>query len=178
MRLYKSNCRSSGAEISVTHIHGGCPFREGTGPLCIASRCYCDLPRPRFVYFGNLRESGPSRYPTGDMARYKGQRKSHRRWIAAPVLICSRGAHIEGHSINISDGGIYLFAAANLSLGEQIEIEFCPPDSGSVIRTWGTVRRRALYLYAIEFVSEDAASARDRTSARTHPVQPIPEAGA
>lgn len=92
------------------------------------------------------------------------------------MLLRHHGLRIEGFSINISDGGIYLFATANLSPGELIEVEFCPPDRGTVVRTWGTVRRRALYLYAIEFVSEDAASARDRTSARTHPVQPIPEA--
>jgi len=113
-------------------------------------------------YLGNLRADALSRYFSRDMARYKGQRRSDRHWVAVPVLIRHRGARIEGLSINISDGGIYLFAAANLSLAERIEVEFCPPDSESAVRTWGTVRRRALYLYAIEFVSEDAASARDR----------------
>jgi hypothetical protein len=110
------------------------------------------------------------------MARYKGQRKSTRRWIGVPVHIRNRGSCIEGFSINISDAGIYLFAAANLSIGTQVEIEFNSPESKQLVRTRGTVRRRALYLYAIEFVSEDAASARDRMSARTHPLQPIPEA--
>ncbi len=57
---------------------------------------------------------------------------------------------------------MYLFAAANLSPGSQIEIEFRPPDSKEVFRTFGMVRRRALYLYGIEFLSDNAAGTRNR----------------
>ena len=79
-----------------------------------------------------------------------------------PVLLRHRGSRIEGHSINVSQDGILLFAAAHLSPGTQIEIEFRPPDSKEVLRATGTVRRRALYLYAIEFLRDDAAATRDR----------------
>ena len=118
------------------------------------------------MYLGNLRADALSRYFSEDMPRYKGQRKSDRHWVAVPVLIRHRGSRIEGVSINISDGGIYLFAAANLSLGTQVEIEFRPPKSTHEICTRGTVRRRALYLYAIEFLIDDAASTHDRTAAQ------------
>ena len=119
------------------------------------------------VYFGNLRENAPCRYCSADMlfARDKDRRQSYRQWVAVPVLMRHRGSRIEGLSINISEGGMYLFAAANLLPGTQIEIEFCPPESKELVRTCGAVRRRALYLYAIEFLNEDAASAHDRTSA-------------
>ena len=76
---------------------------------------------------------------------------------------------IEGHSINLSQGGIFLFAAAHLLPGTQIEIEFRPPDSKEVLRATGTVRRRALYLYAIEFLRDDAAVARDCAVVQENP---------
>jgi PilZ domain-containing protein len=121
-----------------------------------------------FSYFGNLRASTPSRYCIGDMLfrPAKNRRQSRRQWATVPVLIRHRGSRIDGHSINISEGGMYLFAAAHLSPGTLIEIEFRRPNSKEVIRTCGAVRRRALYLYGIEFVSDDAAT-RDRTSVQT-----------
>ena len=70
---------------------------------------------------------------------------------------------MEGFSINISEGGLYLFAAANFSSGTQIEIEFRPPDCKELVRATGAVRRRALYLYAIEFLSDDAPATMNRT---------------
>jgi len=109
----------------------------------------------------------PGRYFIADMlfARDKDTRRSHRHWMSVPVLMRHRGSCIEGLSINISEGGMYLFAAAKLLPGTQIEIEFRTPESKKLVRTCGTVRRRALYLYAIEFLNGDAASAHDRTSA-------------
>jgi PilZ domain-containing protein len=93
----------------------------------------------------------------------KNQRQSKRQWVAVPVVIRHRGSRIDGHSINISAGGMYLFAAAHLSPGTLIEIEFRPPNGKEVVRSTGTVRRRALYLYGIEFLGDHAAT-RDRTS--------------
>jgi len=99
--------------------------------------------------------------------RDKDRRQSHRQPVAGPVLIRNGRLRIDGLSINISEGGIYLFAAANLELGTQIEIEFHAPDSKQLVRAIGAVRRRALYLYAIEFLSDNAASTRNRTPAQT-----------
>ncbi len=81
----------------------------------------------------------------------------------------SHGSCIDGVSINISEGGIYLFAAANLSLGTQIEIEFRPPDSKEPVRACGTVRRRVLYLYAIAFLSDEAGVRPERHDSAERP---------
>jgi hypothetical protein len=52
---------------------------------------------------------------------------------------------------------MYVFAAANLSLGDEVEIAFRPPDKKKVIHTSGIVRRRAVYLFGIEFLNDDPA---------------------
>ncbi len=53
-------------------------------------------------------------------------------------------------TINVSEHGMYLFAATNLSLGTTIEVAL--RHSGRT-NFWGSgiVRRKALYLYGIEF---------------------------
>jgi hypothetical protein len=56
--------------------------------------------------------------------------------------------------MNISGGGMGLFAVANLPVGSQIEVEFPSPESGRRTRIPGTIRHRALYLYGIEFLPE------------------------
>ena len=119
-------------------------------------------------YFGNLRANAPSRYCIGDMLfrPARNRRQSKRKWVTVPVLIRHRGSRIDGHSINISEGGMYLFAAAHLVPGTQIEIEFRLPHAKKLVRATGTVRRRALYLYGIEFLSDDAAATRGRTTAQ------------
>lgn len=135
-------------------------------------------PAYQLVYFGNLRASTPSRYCIGNMlfAPAKNRRQSPRQWISVPILIRHRGSRIDGHSINISEGGMYLFAAAHLRPGTQIEIEFHPPDSKELVRATGAVRRRALYLYGIEFLSDDAAATRGRTTVQTD--NPMPSMSA
>jgi hypothetical protein len=100
------------------------------------------------------------------MARYNVQRQSKRQWVAVPVVIRNGGLPVDALSINISEGGIYLFAAANFSVGSQIEIEFRAPGSKHLVRTSGTVRRRAVYLYGIEFLNV-AAPTDDRNHAET-----------
>jgi hypothetical protein len=116
-------------------------------------------------------------YTVSDMVfpSAKNRRRSHRQWVSVPVLIRHRGSRIDGHCINISEGGMYLFAAAQLLPGTQIEIEFRPPHVKEVVRAIGAVRRRALYLYGIEFLSDDAVTG-DRTNVQTENPTPATSA--
>jgi hypothetical protein len=95
------------------------------------------------------------------------RRRSHRHWAAVPVVIRHYGARIDGITINLSEGGMYLFAATYLAPGTQIEVEFLPPGEKQLVCMSGTVRRRALYLYGIEFLPDDATAARDRAAIDT-----------
>ena len=64
---------------------------------------------------------------------------------------------VEGVTINVSEHGIYLFAAANLGVGTQIEIAYRPPRANKTICACGIVRRRAVFLYGIEFLNDNTA---------------------
>ena len=88
------------------------------------------------------------------------RRRSPRRWLATPVVICYYGARIDAISINISDSGMFLFAAAHLPVGAEIEIEFHVSGEKQSVSRIASIRRRSLYLYAVEFlpITEHAKS--------------------
>ena len=85
------------------------------------------------------------------------RRRSFRHWVAIPVVLRHRGSRIEGVSINLSEGGMYLFAATYLPVGALIELEYRPQKAKPSIFVNATVRRRALYLYGVEFQGDDAS---------------------
>ncbi len=60
---------------------------------------------------------------------------------------------------------MYLFAVANLAIGEMVQVEFRNPSSQKLVRVFGTVRSRAVYLYGLEFVP----------SGFSHPGSPQPK---
>jgi hypothetical protein len=86
------------------------------------------------------------------------QRRFRRHWMSVPVDIRDAESRMDGVSINISEGGMYLFAATNLPVGSRIELEFRPPDKNQPRRVCGVIRRRALYLYGIEFLHGEGDS--------------------
>ncbi len=87
------------------------------------------------------------------------RRRSPRQWITVPVVIRHRGVHIDGVTINLSESGMFLFAAADLPPGTQVELEFLPPNTSEIVRVVATIRRRALYLFAVEFQEDQMAHA-------------------
>jgi hypothetical protein len=82
------------------------------------------------------------------------RRRSERRWTALPVQIGMGKSLIEGTSLNLSEHGMYLFTAAHIPLGSNIEIVFCPPEEKSPVHVSAIVRRKVVYLYGIEFLTE------------------------
>jgi PilZ domain len=87
----------------------------------------------------------------------KAPRRSPRQWIAVPVRIRAGELRVDGVTINVSAHGMYLFAAANLAVGIQIEIAYRPPRASKTVCACGIVRRRAVFLYGIEFLTDDTA---------------------
>ncbi|HEV2730783.1 MAG TPA: PilZ domain-containing protein [Terriglobales bacterium] len=79
------------------------------------------------------------------------RRRWQRHWLNAPIRVFTDSTVIDGRGIRLSEGGIYLFALANMTPGEQIRIEYAAPPSGQSLSRSGVVRNRAIYLYGIEF---------------------------
>ncbi len=99
-------------------------------------------------------------------AQYSIPRRWPRQWWNNSVEVFTTSAHVKALGMNISVGGMGLFAVANLHVGSPIEVEFESPQSGKRHRLRGIVRHRALYLYGVEFVNHrQFVSAGSSTSA-------------
>ena len=83
--------------------------------------------------------------------------------MAVPVRIRMSGLHVDGVTINVSEHGMYLFAATNLPVGSEIEIEYRLSGGQESVCACGMVRRKAVFLYGIEFLNSDAAAIGERT---------------
>ena len=86
----------------------------------------------------------------------ENRRRSQRQWAAVPVRIHVSGSRVDGVTINLSDHGMCVFAVAHLSIGAELEIAFRRPGEERLVRAYGVVRRRAVYLYGIEFLNNYA----------------------
>jgi hypothetical protein len=94
------------------------------------------------------------------------QSAESRRWKRRPIDVPTRivaddlpGVDaIVGRGTKMSEGGICLFAVADLAIGAHVDVEFTDSPVGSPLRVRGIVRNRVVYLYGIEFLihcSED-----------------------
>ena len=90
-------------------------------------------------------------------------RRSKRQWFNTSVRVFTDRGQMDAFGINLSEGGMGLFAVAHMSVGSRVEIEFCPPQASEAVRMEATVRHRALYLYGIEFLPH-SDQFRDSTS--------------
>jgi hypothetical protein len=98
--------------------------------------------------------------PTSLLAK-RERRRWKRHWFNGSIQVVQGGHSIAGLGIQVSQGGMYLFAIADLPVGSEIEIAFTAPDSREPIRLSGAVRHRAVYLYGVEFLPEEHDGAAD-----------------
>jgi hypothetical protein len=61
---------------------------------------------------------------------------------------------VDGRGVHFSEGGLCLFAAANLPVGSQVKVEFRTPFTDEPVRVRGKVRNRSVYLYGVEFLAD------------------------
>ncbi|MDT8070430.1 MAG: PilZ domain-containing protein [Terriglobia bacterium] len=99
----------------------------------------------------------------------RDQRRSPRRWISLPIHILMGKSRMEGTTLNLSDHGMYLFTAANISLGSEIKILFRPPAEKETIQLSAIVRRKVVYLYGIEFIDCSKSVAPQVTAGKITP---------
>jgi hypothetical protein len=92
------------------------------------------------------------------------QSVNRRRWQRFPFdasvrVVVDHSAEltvVDGRGVHFSEGGICLFAAANLAVGSQVNVEFRTPHTDQPVRVRGKVRNRSVYLYGVEFLPRKA----------------------
>jgi len=90
------------------------------------------------------------------------QQANRRRWQRYPFKASVRvvvdqsvdKTVVNGRGVQFSEGGICLFAAANLPVGSQVNVEFKSPNGNEPVKVRGKVRNRSVYLYGVEFLSD------------------------
>jgi hypothetical protein len=92
-------------------------------------------------------------------------RKNRRRWERRPFDAQIRvvvdhptdKTVVNGRGVRLSEGGICLFAAANLPVGSNVKVEFKNPNTDEAVRVRGKVRNRTVFLYGVEFFANETA---------------------
>ncbi len=92
---------------------------------------------------------------------------SMRRWqrskIRVPVTVIVRKSnktvYVDGRGTDLNQGGIAVFAGAELGIGEEVEISFTPPYHGEPLVARTIVRNRRGYTYGMEFVVDGGGDA-------------------
>jgi hypothetical protein len=91
------------------------------------------------------------------------QQPNRRRWERHPfdgqlrVVVdhATDRTIVDARGVRLSEGGICLFAAANLPVGSHVKVEFNSPRTHESVRVRGKVRNRSVYLYGVEFLSDE-----------------------
>jgi len=83
------------------------------------------------------------------------RRRWTRYWFNGSIQLWNDRRRIDGLGIQVSRGGMYLFAIADLPVGSTIKVAFTEPTSQQRVEALGTVRHRAVYLYGVEFLPHD-----------------------
>ena len=85
---------------------------------------------------------------------YSEGRRWPRQWWNNSVEVFTDSSRLSGIGVNISDGGMCLFAVADLPVGTQIQVQFRHTHTEQPIKCLAIIRHRALYLYGVEFDQE------------------------
>ena len=91
---------------------------------------------------------------------FEVQRRYRRYQIRVPVrLVIHRAtltSRVNGRGTELNEGGMCVFAGAELNLGDQVELEFTAPYAPQPLRVWAMVKNRYGYYYGLEFLTENA----------------------
>ena len=99
-----------------------------------------------------------------------------RRWerynVNVPIrVIVSRAMKasiFDGRGTSLSEGGMALFAGAELRPGDHVAVEFTPPFSSPPIRVAARICNRSGYHYGVEFLAVDNAQRQSVAQLRQH----------
>jgi hypothetical protein len=61
---------------------------------------------------------------------------------------------VPGRGTDVNDGGMAIFAGAEIRVDREVFIEFTQPFANELLRVRGVVRNRNGYIYGVEFASD------------------------
>ncbi len=90
-----------------------------------------------------------------------------RRWprlkIRVPVTVIvhkpNKTVYVDGRGTDMNEGGVAVFAGAELGIGEEVDISFTPPYHGEPLIARTIIRNRRGYTYGMEFIVESQEDA-------------------
>ncbi len=89
---------------------------------------------------------------------YEALRRWPRYKLEVPLrIIAAKGGKTsiaQGRGNELNEGGMAVFAGLELSLDQEVAVEFTPPYSGQPIRVRALVRNRKGYCYGVEFLTQ------------------------
>jgi hypothetical protein len=109
--------------------------------------------------------------------REGSKKHSHvRRWrrysVNVPIRVIIRRAMkstiVQGRGWALSEGGMAIFAGAELKPGEHIAVEFTPPYSAPPVRVEARVCNRSGYDYGLEFLDREPEQREEVATFRNH----------
>jgi PilZ domain len=99
-----------------------------------------------------------------------------RRWprykvnVSIRVIVsrAMKASIFDGRGTSLSQGGMALFAGAELRPGDQVAVEFTPPFSSAPIRVDARICNRTGYHYGVEFLVAEKAQQQSVAELRQH----------
>jgi hypothetical protein len=99
-----------------------------------------------------------------------------RRWrrynVDVPIRViiqkAMKASIVDGRGSALSQGGMAIFAGAELKPGEHVSVEFTPPYSAPPIRVEARVCNRNGYNYGVEFLDNEPEQQEEVAQFRNH----------
>ncbi len=109
---------------------------------------------------------------TGSSQNHTHSRRWPRYKVNVPIRVIIQSATkatiIDGRGTSLSEGGMAMFAGAELKPGDQVAVEFTPPYSAPPIRVEAKVCNREGYNYGVEFLTDNSTQKQDAAQLRRH----------
>jgi len=109
---------------------------------------------------------------TGSSQNHTHSRRWPRYKVNVPIRVIIQSAMkatiIDGRGTSLSEGGMAMFAGAELKPGDQVAVEFTPPYSAPPIRVEAKVCNREGYNYGVEFLTDNSTQKQDAAELRRH----------
>ena len=109
---------------------------------------------------------------TGSSQNHTHSRRWPRYKVNVPIRVIIQSAMkatiIDGRGTSLSEGGMAMFAGAELKPGDQVAVEFTPPYSAPPIRVEAKVCNREGYNYGVEFLTDNSTQEQDAAQLRRH----------